>query len=774
PFWFGAFHRRAGRASAQAWLLSRRRAVAPPACSDLPAKGRHNCGWRSGWGGRVRSGLALHRHPAAGAMGSLGSQALKHSRRRSAWRGALLAAWAVLAAAALLAAAAMHAASPQLRPAVAAALALLGLLAAVVVRGGRRSGAWQGPAPHSAPGLAADADAAEGEDSDNPPWDGAAGVPGCIYHAMHDTFEVLQARLPGLVAQGFDAVQLPPAQRCTPGDLREEWWLRYQPRSYGAIDPALGGESGLRQLCAEAAALGVAVIADCVFNHCAVVASREEWEAAQHDEGLLEELKGRLDTAFGPELCRDDFQFPWVALEGDKWDDPRFTYEGWGCGEWSELRWSPKVLALHFQHLRLLLTCGVRGFRFDAAKHMRPAHVCEYVSFLRKEGAAFVYAEVLSMNKDVHNQYTELSCRGFPVLSTDFIAASQLHAALRGNGSGGGCCALPRLAGVDRLGLGGRAVRFVRNHDTVLNAGEALCGIAWRSAEDAGAAWAYVLAHSGSPVLIYGPDAEAPAVRRALAFRAAVARAAATAECGGRHVKPKGGACPALETEAVLWPPPEFSLVLVVMRSRGERGRILGVAAFNFSHCGVALGLPEGLHGRLLTEVRGGDGLQQPSISGPCSRGSELGGREEVAPNTARLFLVDQACAQAVEDPNVPLVPARFTLLYFSGWSAPHIHFRICGHWSSLPGWPLARSAPPPGRGPGECSSKSKFGCWWRIAIPLPCRECCVEFVLNDGAPGGGPQSWDNPVIGGNYYIPKPGTYALERGSVCPLSRGSH
>ena len=32
---------------------------------------------------------------------------------------------------------------------------------------------------------------------------------------------------------------------------------------------------------AEAAGLGVMMIADCVFNHSAVVASRNEWEAPQ-------------------------------------------------------------------------------------------------------------------------------------------------------------------------------------------------------------------------------------------------------------------------------------------------------------------------------------------------------------------------------------------------------------------------------------------------------------------------------------------------------------
>lgn len=125
----------------------------------------------------------------------------------------------------------------------------------------------------------------------------------------------------------------------------------------------------------------------------AVVASRAEWEEAQHNGHKMHELQHRLDQTFGPHLDRHDFQWPWVPLEGEKWDDPNYMFEGWGCGEWSELRFCEKVIAQHLQHLRMLLNCGVTGFRLDAAKHMRPEHVARYVDFLQGEGA-FVYNEV--------------------------------------------------------------------------------------------------------------------------------------------------------------------------------------------------------------------------------------------------------------------------------------------------------------------------------------------------------------------------------------------
>lgn len=36
-------------------------------------------------------------------------------------------------------------------------------------------------------------------------------------------------------------------------------------------------------------------------------------------------------------IARDDFQWPWYPLEGDDWDGEQ-RMEGWGCGEWSELK----------------------------------------------------------------------------------------------------------------------------------------------------------------------------------------------------------------------------------------------------------------------------------------------------------------------------------------------------------------------------------------------------------------------------------------------------
>lgn len=571
---------------------------------------------------------------------------------------------------------------------------------------------------------------------------GATKPPSAIFHALHVTFDELRLQLPDLAAMGFDAVQVAPAQLSPEGDLRRQWYLRYQPVKYSVIDPRLGGEAALTRLCVEAARLNVTVIADCVFNHAAVVASRREWEAAQKDAELLEELKCRLDRTFGPELNREDFQWPWVCLEGAKWDDPAYTYEGWGCGEWSELRFSDRVLEVHFRHLRLLLKCGVRGFRLDAAKHLRPAHAGRYAALLLGAGA-FVYAEVLSTDRRVHGLYEALGSGPARVLSTDYLMAVQLREAARCKCGGG---AFPRLAAI--TGLGADAVRFVRNHDTVLNDGPAICGLDWRSAEEARVAWAYLLARPEASVLVYDEDARVPTVRRALAFRRAVAaRARAGAARGGKLA----AEAPAVHAELSAWPPPRYDLVLLLLST--SDGTPLGVAALNFAPAAVALRLPWAFAGFDLVEVtdeRRPRDLRPPAPGAP---GSSVPGYD------ARFFLVERGSHLALC--HEPCAASKsFTLLYFSGWPAPRLHFGLAGHWTESPGWPLRPSGPPPGSSSlGPLGGDAPAGGWWAVQVPIT--ETCgpVEFVPNDGK-----HSWDHAPDGSNYRVAGPGTYALERG----------
>ena len=197
-------------------------------------------------------------------------------------------------------------------------------------------------------------------------------------------------------SMGYDALQLSPLQKSIGGN---QWWTKYQPIDHCQIE-GLGSKEELKELCRKCSEQDMLVIGDVVFNHMAVVASRHEWQRAQKDKGYHEELLRRLDDRFKP-LDRHDFN-PWKDMMDDDWDNEN-RFEGWGAGEWADLKPTEKVLGRHKQHLDILVECGVRGFRFDAAKHIRPETLRIYVDYIRDICPdAYIYLEVLSSDPRQH------------------------------------------------------------------------------------------------------------------------------------------------------------------------------------------------------------------------------------------------------------------------------------------------------------------------------------------------------------------------------------
>ena len=204
---------------------------------------------------------------------------------------------------------------------------------------------------------------------------------------------------------------------------------------------------------------------------------------------------------------------------------------------------------------------------------MRPAHVARYVDYVQQEGA-FVYTEVLSMDRHLHSQYDRLG-KGVP--STDFQVAAAIRNAWRCKNAGG---MVSQLSAAESLGH--HSVQFVRNHDTMLNDGPAICGIDWRSAEDAALPWAYLIARSEGSVLMHQDDANCPVVQAALGFRAALA--------------PYN-----LKCEMRAWPPPQFETMQVLLTLSDCP---IGLAVFNVSTKSLDFGLPWALEGFSLQEVK--------------------------------------------------------------------------------------------------------------------------------------------------------------------------
>eukprot|EP00960_Hanusia_phi_P036842 752556-Hanusia_phi.AAC.1 len=324
-----------------------------------------------------------------------------------------------------------------------------------------------------------------------------SGNPSCIktiFHAFNMRINSLHDKLDLLCNTGYDAIQLSPLQKsihmANAGfECGSEWWARYQPVSHLHIE-GLGSAEDLRRLCNSAREKGIIVIADVVFNHMAVVASREEWLKSEKDARHRENLLKRLEERFAP-LTRSDFH-PWKDCSRDPdWDNEN-RFEGWGAGEWSDLKPTEKVLDIHKRHLDDLLSAGVRGFRFDAAKHIRPSTLKIYVDHIRaRQPDCFVYFEVLSGDPKMHAETMSIA------KSTDFLLCWRLRDIILGQNS--------RMLH-DLPELSPYSIRFARNHDTIMNQEMAHSMGYRRDDHRCILAWVIIMAIDTGTVLVFPED----------------------------------------------------------------------------------------------------------------------------------------------------------------------------------------------------------------------------------------------------------------------------
>lgn len=322
-----------------------------------------------------------------------------------------------------------------------------------------------------------------------------------IFHAHNWKFADVASRLQELRDAGYDAVQLSPAQKSPAGDA---WYLRYQPYDHLSIE-GLGDRDGLTRLCMKAHQLGVIVIADLVFNHMAVPtgARREDWLAAEAklragDERPMESMYAKL--SWFPHLSRRDFA-PWRDMQGVDWDNEN-RYESWGNGEWPELLPTSNVLGLHNRHIEILYDCGVRGFRFDAVKHMRVSHLSEYVKTIEAFAEpCWFYGEVFSDEPKMHREYDAL----FP--TTDFPFITRLKRLLHGG--------LPVPFDSTSMLLSDESIRFGMNHDLAYNPKHLVAGFLFDTPEQTRLANCLALALRGGTVLVLADDHQRDEMLRA-------------------------------------------------------------------------------------------------------------------------------------------------------------------------------------------------------------------------------------------------------------------
>ena len=311
----------------------------------------------------------------------------------------------------------------------------------------------------------------------------AADQPVAIFHAFDQNFADIERFVCALADQGYSHVQVAPAQKSNPSP---EWWARYQPIDYAAIE-GRGSEADLRRLVSRAHGCGLKVIADVVFNHMADLPE--------------------FHTLDFPGIDRTNFHKPPCRIEYS--DGNRTTELDCWLGTLPDLDQSKSpVQAAHKAHLRKLLALGIDGFRFDAAKHMSTSALKRYVDFVnqRSTGRAWNYLEVIEDADTSGSDYNHVA----PV--TDFVLYGSMKTAFESRGD---LRSLRVPPAVDDP----RSVTFGRTHDNIreLNA-QAINPYTNRT--DALLATTYVLARErGTPLVLNWDNHDSPAIRAGVRFR---------------------------------------------------------------------------------------------------------------------------------------------------------------------------------------------------------------------------------------------------------------
>lgn len=299
-----------------------------------------------------------------------------------------------------------------------------------------------------------------------------------IVQMFDQPFRKITAQLPRLRRFGFSHVLVSPPQK-SHSSLR--WWGRYQPVDFTRIEGPLGDHSDLQALCQAARDHGMAIVADTVLHHLSnesryVRIRGNRILSAQYPFFHARDLAGVHRLGRGRGLPILDSRSAWVRQQ------------------WKE-------------YLRRLFDLGVRGFRFDSAKHMEP-HLFPHL--LEGLPPLLVFGELVYAHAAAYPPEYWRSMKAY-----DFPLARALRSALAPGGDLGG------LLTPDAL-WGPLSVPFVNHHDLVKNR-RAFADFRVADRRDRALAYAFMLARGEGTPLVYGGDLRFAEVKAGLRFHNASA-----------------------------------------------------------------------------------------------------------------------------------------------------------------------------------------------------------------------------------------------------------
>lgn len=197
---------------------------------------------------------------------------------------------------------------------------------------------------------------------DNP---GAPTNDEVILHAWSWSFDTIAANMKDIAAAGYTYVQTSPANTCYVGDdggmalfskdgdtLKGKWYYYYQPTDWKIGNYMLGSREQLKAMLDSANKYGVKVIVDVLPNHTAFDRSAvlPDLNAAAGGHDSLYHANGFNDIT----EWNDRYQCTTGAMGGL----PDVNTE------------NPGFQKYYMQYVNDLIGLGVRGFRYDTAKHI--------------------------------------------------------------------------------------------------------------------------------------------------------------------------------------------------------------------------------------------------------------------------------------------------------------------------------------------------------------------------------------------------------------------
>lgn len=217
-------------------------------------------------------------------------------------------------------------------------------------------------------------------------WAADYGLPsgiqeGNILHCFNWTAQEVKANLKNIAEAGFGSVQLSPLQR---PDIKvgSSWHDLYRPYDLAFKSSSYCSEADLKTLCEEAATYGIKVIVDVVANHV-------DKTAGYHDTWW--DSNGR------------------VRWEGGIDYGNRYSITHGQLGDYGDVNSEHSdVIARGKAYVEKLKSLGVKGIRWDAAKHIAtPSEGCSFWSTVTSVPGMYHYGEILNDDGTPINEYAK-------------------------------------------------------------------------------------------------------------------------------------------------------------------------------------------------------------------------------------------------------------------------------------------------------------------------------------------------------------------------------